>query len=595
MIIMIDENRNRKNRIKIALIILLMSISLGAISYSFGFVTTNPRGVTSNYFMISEIDFGLSNDVNSVSLGEVLPTLDKFGILNDAFTFTVTNTSDSDKDYVVKLIDGSVISTISNKEIRYQLTIDEKIVGIYNLTDSGIIDSGNLNKDESHTYSIKIWLDYDSNVTNGVWDKIVLVDAGDDNLDTSGANKPSLSDGMIPVYYDTEKEVWRKADLNNADKNHQWYDYDSLMWANVVTVNNDSRDDYIKANIGSEIRIGDINSFWVWIPRYKYTIFSASKPGKINISFENGIKSTGSVSCVSEFDEVSNTSEKCVDNKNGSIKNDISTYTHPAFTFGDLELEGIWVSKFEAGYIENDKNIYIKPNVESVGDIEIMTLSKKFREMGLKNNIYGFIGGDVLNSDLTIDEDKNKVDVHMIKNSEWGAVTYLYHSKYGKYGNNDYSNVNKEIYHNDSNKTGYSMGSSNSKTGSYQYNVNGLGTGASTTGNIYGIYDMNGGKGEMVMTNSLENIDNVINNKYYDSYLLTDNLKVTKLGDALKETKWYDDSQYIGSNKVLYRGGIITSYKDGVFGINTMSSEKMTNVGSRPVLISESNVYITNW
>ena len=33
----------------------------------------------------------------------------------------------------------------------------------------------------------------------------------------------------------------------------------------------------------------------------------------------------------------------------------------------------------------------------------------------------------------------------MIKNTEWGAFTYLSQSKYGKYGNINYSGTNKEV------------------------------------------------------------------------------------------------------------------------------------------------------
>ena len=591
------ENEIRKNRIKIAFIVLLMSISIGALSYSFGWVTTNPRGITSNYFSISEINFGLTNDVKSVSLGEVLPTLDKFGTMNEAFTFTITNTTDTLQDYIVKLIDGDNYSTIPNKEIRYQLIINGETKGIYNLSDSGIIDSGQIKSNESLKYAIKIWLDYDSNQTDGVWEKIVFVDAGDNNLDTSDANKPSINDAMIPIYYDENDEVWKKADVNNEDKNHQWYDYDSLMWANVVTVHEEMRDFYANAILGTEIKMDDINAFWVWIPRYKYTIFNSENPSMINVIFERGIKSTGTLKCTKEFNEISRLSELCKDAVNDGIKEGVSTYTHPAFTFGDKELEGLWVSKFEAGIIDNDKNIYIKPSIKALGNITMESLVIKFREMGLNGNIYGFVGGEVLNSDLTIDNDKNSVDVHMIKNSEWGAVTYLYHSKYGKLNNNNYNKKEKEIYHNDSLITGYSSGSIG-KGESYQYNVNKQGTGASTTGNVYGVYDMNGGKGEMVMTNfqtiygnyvSTDNsvIKNNINMKYYDAYFMDKNISVTNLGDGLKETRWYDDKQNILSDRVLYRNSI--------FGINTMNDSTSINIGSRPVLVTESNIYITNW
>ena len=36
-------------------------------------------------------------------------------------------------------------------------------------------------------------------------------------------------------------------------------------------------------------------------------------------------------------------------------------------------------------------------------------------------------------------EDVNNLDIHLIKNSEWGAVAYLSKSKYGKFGNSMYT------------------------------------------------------------------------------------------------------------------------------------------------------------
>ena len=79
-----------------------------------------------------------------------------------------------------------------------------------------------------------------------------------------------------------------------------------------------------------------------------------------------------------------------------------------------------------------------------------------------------------------------------MKNSEWGAVAYLAQSKYGRNGKeisqnmknlNDYS---KKVYA----TTGYGVSATDS------YNTEG-GQKASTTGNIYGIYDMSGGAYEL--------------------------------------------------------------------------------------------------
>ena len=96
----------------------------------------------------------------------------------------------------------------------------------------------------------------------------------------------------------------------------------------------------------------------------------------------------------------------------------------------------------------------------------------------------------------------------MLKNDEWGAATYLYQSQYGKYGNNDYDIQSKLIFPNASGTTGNSAGRASglmvdvsayddlttSDTGKGQ-----AGPGASTTGTIYGIYDMVGGLAEAVM------------------------------------------------------------------------------------------------
>lgn len=105
---------------------------------------------------------------------------------------------------------------------------------------------------------------------------------------------------------------------------------------------------------------------------------------------------------------------------------------------------------------------------------------------------YGFASDDSYN-------------IHMAKNPEWGAVAYLSQSQYGKYGNSDYEGVNKEIYQNKSSSyiTGSSNGTPSTESTNPQvsYDTPYSGYGASTTGTIYGIYDMSGGGLEYVMGN----------------------------------------------------------------------------------------------
>lgn len=91
------------------------------------------------------------------------------------------------------------------------------------------------------------------------------------------------------------------------------------------------------------------------------------------------------------------------------------------------------------------------------------------------------------------------MDVHMAKNTEWGLVAYLSQSKYGKYGNPSYSGADKEVAINNCSNYVTGIGgdtvsadesAATCTTNTYETSK---GKAASTTGTIYGIYDMNGG------------------------------------------------------------------------------------------------------
>ena len=255
---------------------------------------------------------------------------------------------------------------------------------------------------------------------------------------------------------------------------------------------------------------------FVYVPRYSYTIGttngvqlaggstpSQTTPGAIDIKFvSRKTKENGEA--------------KYTGNKPSEW------YTHPAFTFGEQELEGIWVGKFELSHTTLSSsttsdnlnctngicdenvvdNLRILPGVASLRYNKVSNFFYTIKEMSRDKNLFGI----------------GNVDSHMIKNSEWGAVAYLSQSKYGKYGNTQYDGLNKEIYENRSPKyiTGHSNGtpsintyrdSSGGQTATelttsqctYMNTTNNCGVGASTTGNITGIYDMNGGSQEFIM------------------------------------------------------------------------------------------------
>ncbi len=393
-----------------------------------------------------------------------------------------------------------------------------------------------------------------------------VVSIGVDNtnvetLDTSGANAPVLASNMIPVYYDETNSVWKKANTNNIDKNNPWYSYNSSgeykgMWANVVTVTSTNRQTYLNATPGTTISMDDITTMWVWIPRFNavtpsnYNGGTKVSPGAIDITF---VKQN----------------EPAID----------------AFTFGNKELSGFWYGKYEVGGTLaspctnetcNVSNIVVKPNVTSLRSQTVSSFFFASRSMEQTGNSFGFVSSEI--------------DTHMSKNNEWGAVAYLTQSIHGRCTNSTTcSEVG--INNNSGYLTGYGApaGSNDSVTnGAYDTS---LGKAASTTNNIYGIYDMSGGAYEYVMgvyTNTIgeSGFSSLPDTKYYNNYTET-----SYTGHALTETKnWYSDSAgFVNSiNPWFMRGG---NYGNGtyagVFYFSINDGNSYSNYSSRLVISNE--------
>ena len=414
------------------------------------------------------------------------------------------------------------------------------------------------------------------------------------SLDTSGANKPVLASNMIPVYYDKTNNVWKKADAKNSDEKNRWYSYESSgtnkgMWANAVTVTNASRSKYLNAIPGTPISMDDITTMWVWIPRFNavtpsnYNGGTKANPGAIDVTF---VKQN----------------ETAID----------------AFTFGDKELSGFWYGKFEIGGTLassctnetcNVSNIVVKPNVSSIRSQTVSSFFFASRSMEQTGNSFGFVSSEV--------------DTHMSKNNEWGAVAYLTQSIYGRCTSST-SCTEIGINNNSNYITGYGApaGSSSSVTNG-AYNTD-LGKDASTTGTIYGIYDMSGGSWEYVMgvytdgTQNWSGYDSTKNSgftgclgdcsssysgvaypesKYYNSYTNTgDNASpvtnyTNDMQHALIETKnWYSDSAgFVNSNFTWFMrgGGYYGSSGAGVFRFGNNNGNAYSDVSVRLVITNE--------
>ncbi len=439
---------------------------------------------------------------------------------------------------------------------------------------------------------------YDNVNNNNVISNSIYLD-----LPLNGA-EPVLDEGMIPITFDVlgDNTIIKTVSADDTS----WYNYDNKEWANVILVTEESRDTYLNTT-GVEVNQSDILAYFVWIPRYKYKIWTLSESStgeeqEIEIIFQPS----------SEISEGSQVGEYI---------------THPAFWLDDdsdgvreddEELSGIWVGKFES--TGNGTTPTILPDKKSLKN---QTTLKAF-QTSLK-----FAGGTLSKSEVTFSGSATyglsaNSDSHMMKNSEWGAVAYLSHSKYG---------VNREIYIN--NSSGYYTGRSGGNVGgstpinetysgqssTTQYNTYGFYTWdgyllnyntnvksttrdltkvASTTGNITGIYDMSGGSYERVMGNYKDTIassgfSTLPVNKYYDKYSTTSSLTACSdgicYGHALSETLlWYSDSKRMttSSNPWFNRGGYYNDkVKAGIFYFGIANGAASSNTGFRVVLANQ--------
>ena len=377
-----------------------------------------------------------------------------------------------------------------------------------------------------------------------------------------------LVEGMTAVKYENNK--WTVVDSSKRD----WYNYNNQEWANAVILNTG-----VTKNIGDTIDVSnEVKGMLVYIPRYEYKIegkygkggISVEQPGEIEINFI-----TNRVTKASEGYRV-----------------------HPGFKFGEEELNGIWVGKFET--TGTGESPTILPSVSSLRSQNISTQ---------------FATSQKFNSYIT------NGDSHMAKNSEWGAVVYLSQSRYGKYGNTNYGGVEKEVMINNCSNfiTGIGADKQNDASSTSACTTNtyetSKGQAASTTGNITGIYDMSGGAWECVMgylsgvsdtwgatnSNNFAGFTSAPNKKYYDTYISSDptsnigSLSETVCdggicyGHSLSETSgWYaDDISFLTSRAPWFRrGGRYSSVSTaGMFGFS-VSDGYSSNINSFRVVMS---------
>ena len=492
-------------------------------------------------------------------------------------------------------------------------------------------------------------------IENGRWDGKV--------------NKPELMTGMSAIKFTDPTDSAEGAVVDTTSSDAEWYSYEDKKWANAKT---------------------EDGSMWVWIPRYAYRIHKENgvETQKFDIVFLVGLTDN-------YYDENGRlqTAQRQTSEDQTIVTNGDAYTVHPAFTNEssinyanggwDKELAGIWVAKFEAGYASGNNKATVKASSVNysqdtswVAKIEAGTSSDSTQParnwldgkygstttaikyptfQGLTYSMNYINHNDAYRISKVLTESGNiyglnssSTDSHLMKNSEWGAVSYLSQSKYGLDGTNIVIN---SVYLNNTTKSVYAVtgcasstadasavsttiGALNNRTQSGVYvwkQKNGIG--ASSTGTIYGIYDMSGGtwektasivnNGDSSLTTYGSQIMKELNNGGSTKYITVyphdsskDNTSISNTsanlsiasqtnyarnkkiyGDGIRETStagteqnaWYSDYSYFAGLQVPFfvRGGSYGGISGvGLFSFLRNAGASGYDAGFRSVLVS---------
>ena len=345
-----------------------------------------------------------------------------------------------------------------------------------------------------------------------------------------GVNAPRLASGMTPIKFTEPTDSEKGTVVTTNSEDTEWYDYEAKNWANAQT---------------------EDGSMWVWIPRFAYRVNSSTQTfdvvflvGTTDTYYDENGEPQIAKRCTSE--------DELVDTSTGyTVHPAFTDETSINYRNGgwDKEITGIWLAKFEAGYASGNNDVEVVassvnytedeswvPDVESGETTTNNGASKPARnwldgEYGstitaIKYPVFQPVTytmnyithNDAYNIAKALNANGNPygfngaADSHLMKNSEWGVVAYLSKSKYGlgsidiTVNNISLNNSTESVYA----VTGCTSNSTSAGTrtttietingttantasgGVYTWDQK-IGTTASSTGTIYGIYDLSGG------------------------------------------------------------------------------------------------------
>ena len=169
------ERKSKKIWIIVGLVLCLVAV----IGITFAFFSTGGTQETANTFTSGCLNIELTDASASINLTNTYPISDVEGVDSTSYDFTVRNTCDTSTNYSINLESlNKVANSLNADYIKVSLSSDtfDNVISklsanikatpeIDNAYESYTLYTGNLGANETKTYHLKLWIDYDATVS----------------------------------------------------------------------------------------------------------------------------------------------------------------------------------------------------------------------------------------------------------------------------------------------------------------------------------------------------------------------------------------------------------------------------------------------
>ena len=155
----------------------IVIVLIGVIGITFAFFSTGGSQDTANTFQSGCLNISLTDASASISLSNIYPVTDIEGLDGTSYDFTITNTCNTDANYQINLESLKIANSLSADYIKVSLSSDtvgnvisilsdntEVTPEVANAYEAYNLYTGTLTANETKTYHLKLWLDYDATV-----------------------------------------------------------------------------------------------------------------------------------------------------------------------------------------------------------------------------------------------------------------------------------------------------------------------------------------------------------------------------------------------------------------------------------------------